>query len=501
MATGIDESVEVRHFKGTNDTNDKNVIVYRPLSASFRNSGKWPEKNSAGEKDSSFLYLSAFTVNLIAFVSGVGYSWTSPVVPKLRGPDNPLNAPVDDLQVSLITALLSIGGAAGPFAFGYLCDRIGRKKTLILVAACMTVALTILAFARDVRFYYVARFIHGVGIAGCFTALIIYTAEITQDHNRGKFSCIQGVFVALGFFYSYSAGPYLNVRTFCLSCLLPLQIFLIFFPLFMPESPFYLVKIGDESSARKAIRKLHRKSAQEATQDVSKIRSFIDSAGDRKGGFRELFATKASGKAFAISQGLMIIQQLSGVNVVYSFLHTIFRSTQSTISAEYSSTLVSAIQVVAVLLTPTAVEKLGRKFLLLSSSIGSAVSVISLGVYFLLQRNECDVVADLWWLPISSLFLFNVSFNIGLGRVSWTVVSEIFPTNVKSFATALASTTCSLVSFVVIFSYPVLSPRLGVPESFFVFGGCSLIGAVFIYAVIPETKGKSLPAIQELLSR
>ncbi|ERL95872.1 hypothetical protein D910_00506, partial [Dendroctonus ponderosae] len=446
-----------------------------------------------------FTQFELFAGNLLAFTAGIGFSWTSPVLPKLHGANSPLSTPIDASQESLIASILCVGAAIGPFLFGYLADKIGRKKTLLSIAVPMIVGITTLAFTDQVKLYYFGRLLYGIGSGGVFTVLTMYTGEITADYNRGKFSCILGIFVALGVLYPFSIGGFLSVRIFCLSCFLPLQVFLIFFTLYAPESPSYLVRTSRYDEAETALINLHSLTKCHARDDVSELQRIQDLQAKTKGGVAELFNSKGTRKAFIISAGLLIIQQFSGINAVTGFMENIFRATGSSIPPQAATTLVGVIQVVTVFITSSLIEKLGRKFLLMASAMGAAASIILLGLYFFLHKHEFRLLEYFWWLPISCLLLYIVSFNLGLGPVPWTVLSEIFPDNVKSSASALISSICFGTSFVVTLAFPILSEMLGMAESFWLFGLCCIFGAVFVRFIVVETKGRNPMQIQEIL--
>lgn len=439
------------------------------------------------------------------------------MLPKLHGANSPLSAPIDASQESLIASILCVGAAVGPFLFGFLADKIGRKKTLLSIAVPMIVGITTLAFTDQVKLYYLGRLVakqsssmhllggfcfrllYGMGCGGVFTVLTMYTGEITADYNRGKFSCILGIFVASGVLYPFSIGGFLSVRIFCLSCLLPLQIFLIFFTLYAPESPSYLVRTGKYDEAEVALIKLHSLSEGQARDDVSDLQRIQDLQAKNKGGVGELFNSKGTRKAFIISAGLLVLQQVSGINAVTGFMENIFRATGSNIPPQAATTLVGVIQVVTVFITSSLIEKLGRKFLLMASAMGAAASIILLGLYFFLRKHEFGLLQYFWWLPISCLILYIVSFNLGLGPVPWTVLSEIFPDNVKSSASALISSICFGTSFVVTLAFPMLSEMIGMAESFWLFGLCCIFGAIFVRFIVVETKGRNPMQIQEIL--
>ncbi|XP_066246327.1 facilitated trehalose transporter Tret1-like [Euwallacea similis] len=488
------------------DQKDDTGVVYRPTT--LDNHGKWKEsfQSLKPEKqvvpgDTFFLYRTAFLGNLLAFAGGIGFSWSSPVLPKLQSTDTPLNSQIDASQASLIASILCVGAAIGPFLFGFSADKIGRKKTLIAISLPMTAGIIFLAFTDKVEIYYLGRLLYGMGTGGVFTVLTMYTGEITSDFNRGKFSCILGIFVALGVLYPFAIGSFMTVKIFCLSCLLPLQIFLIFFTLYAPDSPSYLVRNSHYKQAERALINLRSISCEQAQKDVIELQKIEEHQRHLKGGIMELFRSRGTRKAFIIASGLLILQQISGINAVTGFMENIFMATGSSIPPQIATMMVGTIQVITVGVTSVVVEKLGRKLLLLASTLGASVSVILLGAYFFLQRHQFAMLVYFWWLPIACLLLYIVSFNLGLGPVPWTVLSEVFPDNVKSIASALASATCFGVSFLVTLAFPIVSETLGMAESFWVFGVCCAFGAIFIKLVMIETKGKNVTEIQEILSK
>ncbi|XP_050311252.1 facilitated trehalose transporter Tret1-like [Anthonomus grandis grandis] len=483
-------------------------VVYKPTTMDQRDI-KWNKKFHSLEpesraavvpKDSFYLYRTAFLGNLLAFSAGTGFSWTSPVLPRLNGPGSPLGAPLDPTEISIIAAILCLGAAMGPFLFGYMADKVGRKITLMAIAAPMAAGAAILAFAWELWVFYFGRLLFGTGIGGVFTVLTMYTGEITSNHNRGKFSCLLGTFVALGVLYPFSIGSMLSIRIFSLSCLLPLQAFLIFFSIYAPESPTYLLRQGKKSLCQKTVMELRGISEEEARKALDELEQ-IESQNKEKGGIVVLFRTKNTRRAFMVAAGLLILQQFSGISAVLGFMEQIFSGAGGAIPPQLAATMVGVIQVFTVFVTSSVIEKLGRKFLLLSSTVGAAVSIILLGFYFFLHRQKLVLLAYLWWLPIASLIFYIVCFNMGLGPLPWTVLSEIFPDNVKSSAAAVASATCFMVSFVVTMAFPMINEMLGMAESFWLFGVCCVLGTVFIYFVVPETKGRSVQEIQEIFSK
>ncbi|XP_060522297.1 facilitated trehalose transporter Tret1-like [Cylas formicarius] len=477
---------EVVYKPTTNDPADKDFQYLKP-------------EQEGKKSDSAFLYFAVFIADLLGFAGGVGLSWTSPVIPKLQSSESPLNAPINVFHISLLGALLAIGKAVGPFVFGHLADRIGRKKTLIAISVPMLMGMVIFAFATDIRWYYLARLLYGMGIGGCSSILSVYIGEITEQHNRGKLGCVYTMLLSLGILYPYSVGPFLSVRMFCLSCLIPILIFIIFFTIFVPESPLYYLKVGRKEDAEKALRVLRNKSDHEIQREMLHFREFLDTNTGQSGSYLDLFKTRGLRRSLSIGVGLMIVIQCTGVGAVTSYMQNIFIASGSYIPPQYATIIVGCVKFLIVFVTSYVVERVGRRMLLFSSALAITVPTGILGLYFFLKSCGFDMDC-VSWLPVLCLMVYVVSFNFGLGPVIWIIIGEIFPPNMRATASAFVNVVCYVGSFLVMFLYPIISEYLGMAAAFWIFSCCCLAGSVFIYFVVPETKGKSLAEIQVMLS-
>lgn len=249
-----------------------------------------------------------------------------------------------------------------------------------------------------------------------------------------------------------------------------------------------------------ALKNLHLLSKTQAREAVEGLQRLEEIHKASKGGVKEIFQSTGLKKAFLISAVLLVLEPFSGINAVIGFMENIFTASGDAIPPQAATNLVGVIQVATVFVTSAFIDKLGRKFLLLVSAIGSAASILVLGLYFFLHKHEFRLLEHFWWLPISCLLLYIVSFNLGLGPVTWTVLCEVFPDNVKSTASSIVAAICFLSSFLVTFAFPMLSELLGMAESFWLFGICCVLGIIFIQYVVVETKGKSAMEIQKILS-
>jgi hypothetical protein len=165
-----------------------------------------------------------------------------------------------------------------------------------------------------------------------------------------------------------------------------------------------------------------------------------------------------------------------------------------------SAIILAVVQFVATLSTTFIIDKGGRRVLLLSSCLTVVICMMALETYYYLKEIDQAYVADLQWLPLTSLSIFIFSFSIGLGPIPWVIMSEVFSYDVKAFMTAFTGVVSESTSFVIISTFDMLVTGIGIGPTFWLFAGLTMVGLIFIFFLVPETKGKSFLEIQEILS-
>lgn len=439
----------------------------------------------------------------MSFSSGGAFSWASPVIPKLNGKvnpeNNPLPEPLTTVEESWIASLISIGASIGPIIAGYLSEKIGRKKTLLAFSVPIIMSHLMCAFANNVHIFYIARILLGISIGCSFSVIPNYIGEIAEDNNRGLLFCVMPVMCNLGVLFNYAVGPFISIKMLSFISLVPMLLFVTLVGIFVPESPYYLAGIEDQTGVEDSLRKLRSKSESDIKKEALYISECVAETKKNQGSFTDLIQSRGLTRGLMITCGLMVFQQFSGINAVLAYMQSIFDATGMTLRPEYSSICIGVIQLFTIGLTAPLIDRLGRRILLLFSTIGSCLSLITLGLYFYLKNNGVEVNA-ISWLPIASLILFIVMFNLGIGPLPWTIMGELFPSNVKSMASTISSCTCMSLGFLISMFFPLLTESLGMAMSFWLFSACLGCGTIFITLTVPETKGRSLMEIQNLLN-
>nr|XP_023017603.1 facilitated trehalose transporter Tret1-2 homolog [Leptinotarsa decemlineata] len=447
-----------------------------------------------------FSYFAAASVNLMTFVAGYGFAWSSPCVPKLKEETdpafNPLSHPASTLEISWITSLHHLGALCGPLFTGYISEKIGKKATLIMFSLPQVASNVMLIFANDVTHFYASRFLLGMGTGCVFSIIPSYVAEITETEHRGRTSMFLPLMVVSAQFLVWSIGPYVAISTLAMMCLVPSALFLIVFGLYVPESPYYFAKRNKLDEAEEALVKSGAENVQ------SELKAILSSVQNSKIAFSfdDFRKSKAAKKSLIIALGLMFAQQFNGHPAIAAYQQTIFGSTKGSIGPEKSVMIAGFVQLLATLVTVKFVDTVGRKKLLLFSYSALLISVTGLGTYTYLQDKGLDLSAYSW-IPISCVLLNMSSFKVGSGPISWTVIGEIFPPNFKYYLNGMAAFLMTLFGFFVTFMFPRISEILGMSFSLFLFAGIVAFAIVFIGYFVPETKGKSLQEIQNILHK
>ncbi|KAL4701899.1 hypothetical protein ACJJTC_013187 [Scirpophaga incertulas] len=446
-------------------------------------------------------YIAALSATLGALAAGSMLGWSSPVVFKITQANNTdYNFPINVSQGDWISSIINLGAAAICFPIGLIMDKIGRKLTMLLLVLPFTLGWLLITFASSVGMMIAGRFITGVaGGAFCVTAPA-YTSEIAQDSIRGTLGSYFQLMITVGILFAYAVGSYTSVFVFNIFCtLVPIVFGVVFF--FMPESPNYLVVKGHHEQARQALIRL-RGREYDVDTELNSLQAKADDARQNPVSFASAITKRTALKAILICYSLMLFQQLSGINAVIFNTSAIFDSAGASIESAIATIIIGVIQVVATFVSSLVVDKLGRRILLMLSALVMCLCSTALGVFFFLKDAHGDgsaILTSISWLPLLSLSLFIISFSLGFGPIPWMMAGELCLIDIKSFVGSTAGTFNWLLSFTVTSTFNSLNTAIGSGQVFWMFAGIMLLGFVFIFFVVPETKGKSVDEIQLIL--
>ncbi|KAK7868994.1 hypothetical protein R5R35_013912 [Gryllus longicercus] len=192
---------------------------------------------------------------------------------------------------------------------------------------------------------------------------------------------------------------------------------------------------------------------------------------------------------------LMVFRQLTGLHAVVFYTVEIFEDAKSVVPAPYAAIIIGVVEVIATYLASVLVDRWGRRFLLLTSAVGTTACHASLAMYYAFLHHGYDL-DDFSWLPLLFIALFIVNCACGFGPLPWFMMAELTPTEHKNWAAGMTGFLNWGSMFLVLKLFPTLTTYLGEYVAFAIFSLNCLLASFFVFFWVPETKGKTLEEIQ-----
>jgi SP family facilitated glucose transporter-like MFS transporter 8 len=441
------------------------------------------------------MFSASCAVTLGAMAVGTVLAWTSPTLPELQSANSTL--PITPEEGSWIGSLVAVGAIVGAVPAGYFADRFGRKLVILALSAPFLLGWVLIVVANSVVLLYIARFIAGIATGAASVVAPMFIGEIAESSIRGALGSFFQVMLTVGILFTYVIGAIANYTWLgILSGIIPVALFITFSR--VPESPTYFMKKFRTEEAKKSLQ-YYRGSSYNFWKELQDLEQDISKSTQEEASIRDLVSSVGTRKALIISLGLMIFQQLSGINAVIFYSVDIFYAAGSTLDPKVAAIIVGVVQVVVTYAASAMVDRAGRRVLLLLSASIMGLCLAILGLYFCL-KNKGDDVSGIGWLPLLCVAVFIVMFSLGFGPLPWMMMGELFAPNIKGAASSIAVCTNWTLVFIVTFSFGKLVDGLGEHTTFWIFAVICGIATVFIFYLVPETKGKTLTEIQRILS-
>ncbi len=403
----------------------------------------------------------------------------------------------DDFRLSdtgqqIVVASLLLGAVFGALGGGPLSDRIGRRKAIMAAAVIFIVGSLASAFATGTAFLAGARFVLGLAVGGAGMVVPVYIAESSPSDVRGSLVSLQQFLITVGILLSYGinyalAGAEAWRLMLGLGVVPAAVLFVGMF--FLPESPRWLVGMGRRDEAREVLRRA-RNSDAEVDEELQAIVG--QETAEERTTYRDLLRPRYR-PAVTVGVGVAFINQMVGVNAVIYYAPTILEDagfgSSGAILATTGIGLVNCLVTGAALLS---IDRLGRRPLLLGGTIGVTLSLLVLGAAYLLPGESSATNIIL----VVGLMVYIASFAASLGICIWLLNSEVYPLEVRGKGSAAGSITHWTLDLIIASTVLTLINTITETGTFWLYAAFGIIGILFFYRVVPETKGRSLEEIE-----
>ncbi|GLH14423.1 facilitated trehalose transporter Tret1-2 homolog [Gryllus bimaculatus] len=456
-------------------------------------------------------------VALGSMLVGFSSAYTSPALVSMAEPNSTLS--VTPSQGSWVGSLMPAAALFGGMAGGFLIEWLGRKTTILATAPPSAIAWLLIFGASNVGMLYAGRILSGFCVGVTSLSLPVYMGETIQPEVRGMLGLISTTLGNIGILLCFVLGKFLDWRYLAMMgalCSLPYGLC----TMFAPETPHWYLSKGRRGDAETALRWLRGGAGADVAQElrateqglgkgaeaaiglprsVTSINLQAQAAPSDKSGLALLF-TRDNMRPVGVALGLMLFQQFSGINAVIFYTVKIFQDAGSTIDEFVSTMVVGAVNLGAVVLATALIDRLGRRVLLAASAAAMALALATLGTFFYLSTCPDVDVSGFGWLPLVSFVIFVVGFSVGFGPIPWLMMGEILPPDIRGPAASLATAVNWSCTFMVTKMFADVVEGVGSHAAFWGFCAVCVGAFVFVWACVPETRGRTLADIQRRMA-
>ncbi len=399
-----------------------------------------------------------------------------------------------------------VGCMAGAVLSGLISDRYGRRNVLIMAAALFLISAIGTGLANTFSIFIFYRIVGGVGIGLASTASPVYIAEVSPAPIRGRFVSINQLTIVIGILLAQiinwliaeevpanatgqeilaSWNGQTGWRWMFWAEAVPAALF---FGLMwaVPESPRWLVKARQPQKAKTILAKVGGAAyADRAARDIEETLK-------AQHGKTNLFAAlrqKPVRAILALGVFLAVLQQWCGINVIFMYAEEVFTAAGYSLSDMlFNIVITGSVNLIFTFAAMALVDKIGRKPLMLIGLGGLSAIYLLVGLFYSMQVSG--------WPVLLLIVLAIACYAMTLAPVTWVILSEIFPNQIRGAAMAIATFALWVGNALLAYFFPIINQAINASGSFWVFAGICIAGLIFVWFRLPETKGKTLEEIE-----
>jgi len=399
-----------------------------------------------------------------------------------------------------------LGCFAGSLLAGPSSDRFGRQRLLVLSALLFALSSILTGWAHSFDAFITWRIIGGVAIGLASNVSPMYIAEISPAPWRGRLVSLNQLAIVIGILAAQlinwriaeeiPAGSIQTVlatswnaqfgwRWMFTAVAVPAVLFLFLAP-FIPESPRWLAGRNDQQGALNVLTRIGGQ--QYARSELAVIQGSLD-APHESSGWRELLSAHGR-KLLAIGAALAILQQWSGINILFNYAQEVYRSAGYGVSEIlFNIVITGAINLVFTVIAMLLVDRFGRRKLMIFGCIAIGASHLAASAAY---RSHAQGT----WVLVLTLCAI-AFYATSLAPITWVLITEIFPNRMRASAVSVSVATLWVASFLLTYTFPLLNRAIGTSGAFLLYAVICFAGAAFVFAAVPETNGRPLETIQD----
>lgn len=398
----------------------------------------------------------------------------------------------DVFHGSVVMAMALWGTVIGAIFGGIPTNKLGRKKTLLIIGVLFSISAAGSALSNDPFVFAFFRFLGGLGIGASTIAAPAYISEIAPAKDRGRLVGLYQFNIVLGILCAFLSNYLLSdVGPNAWRWMLGVQVFpSIIYTLMafsIPESPRWLYSIFRTEEAKVIFDKIGSK------EDVQSIMDDLSNNSNGTPLNEDIFMKKYRFQLILVFL-IAAFNQLSGINAFLYYAPRIFEEAGlGAKTALLSSIGIGFINLIFTLIGVYLIDRLGRRKLMIFGSIGYIFSLSMVATSFYLNWTGLAVPGF--------LFLFIASHAIGQGAVIWVFISEIFPNHLRASGQSFGSSVHWVLAAIIPSMVPILFTNFGVGNVFAFFAFMMVFQLLFVIFMMPETKGISLEEMNSNINK
>ncbi|XP_014688940.1 solute carrier family 2, facilitated glucose transporter member 5 isoform X2 [Equus asinus] len=406
---------------------------------------------------------------------------------------------------SISVSMFPFGGFVGSLMVGPLVNRLGRKGTLLFNNIFSIVPAILMGTSKTARSYemiILSRLLVGICAGLSSNVVPMYLGELSPKNLRGALGVVPQLFITVGILVAQIVGlrsllateegwPILLGLT-----AIPAALQLLLLP-FFPESPRYLlIQKKDAAAAKNALKRLRGWDDVDAEMEEIQLE---DEAEKAAGIISVLTMFRMRSLRWQVISIIILMggQQLSGVNAIYYYADQIYLSAGvKDQDVQYVTVGTGAVNVLMTICAVFVVEYLGRRALLLLGFSVCFIACCVLTVALALQ----DRVSWMPYISIVCVICYVIGHALGPSPIPALLITEVFLQSSRSAAYMVGGTVHWLSNFAVGLVFPFIQVGLGA-YSFIIFAVICLLTTIYIFLIVPETKGKTFVEINHIFTK